>query len=81
MKKLLLGAVCATAGVGLAACGYDKDEYNDQAGYNAEETNYTDTGTNYEAPANDMNRFDTNVNMTDGGNTAGNETAGNSTGY
>lgn len=82
MKKLILSAACATASLGLAACGYDKDEYNNQAGYNADETNYSDTGANYEAPANDMNMTDMNdMNMTGDGNAAGNETAGNSTGY
>ena len=82
MNRLILTTACATATLGLAACGYDKDEYNEQAGYNAEETNYTDTGTNYEAPANDMNMAYTNeTNMADEGNMTGNGTAGNDTGY
>ena len=79
MKKLILGAICATASLGLAACGYDKDEYNDQAGYNAEESNYGDTAANYEAPANDMKMSDMNdMNMSDD-SMAGNETT--NTGY
>ena len=82
MKRLILTAACATAALGLAGCGYDKDEYNNQAGYNAEETNYADTGANYEAPANDMNMTDTNdINMSDTGNAADNATTGNNAGY
>ena len=82
MKKLILTTACATITLGIAACGYDKDEYNNQAGYNAEETNYADTGANYEATANDMNMTDMNdMNMSDTANTTGNETTGNSTGY
>ena len=82
MKKLILTTACATAALGVAACGYDKDEYNNQAGYNAEETNYADTGANYEAPANDMNMTDMNdMNMSDTGNATANETSGNNAGY
>jgi len=82
MNRLILTTAYATATLGLAACGYDKDEYNDQAGYNAEESNYTDTSANYEAPANDMNMTDANaMNMSGDGNTASNDTADNSTGY
>lgn len=80
--RLILTTACATVALGLAACGYDKDEYNTQAGYNAEEGNYTDTGANYAAPANDVNMMGTNdMNMSDTGNTVGNETSGNNSGY
>jgi hypothetical protein len=75
MTKLILTAACATAVLGLAGCDYNKDDYNNQAGYNAEESNYTDTGANYEAPANDVNMTDMNdMNASDTGNTVGNET-------
>ena len=78
MKKLILSVACGIAAIGLAACGYDKDEYNNQAGYNADESNYSDTGANYEATANDMNMTDMNdMNMSD--NAMGNETT--NTGY
>jgi len=82
MNRLILTTACATATLGLAACGYDKDEYDEQAGYNAKDTNYADTGANYEAPANDLNLTYTNdSNMSDEGSTAGNDTTGNGTGY
>jgi hypothetical protein len=82
MNRLILTTACATASLGLAACGYDKDEYNEQAGYNAEQSNYTDSGANYQAPANDINATDMNdMNGSDEGNAASNETTGNDTGY
>jgi hypothetical protein len=82
MTRLILTTACATAVLGLAACGYDKDEYNNQADYNAEESNYTDAGANYAAPANDLNIADTNdMNMSDTGSAASNETTGDNAGY
>ena len=76
MTKLILTAACAAAALGLAACDYNKDDYSNQAGYNAEESNYTDTGANYEATANDVNMADLNdMNASDAGNVAANETA------
>lgn len=67
--KLILTTACAAAALGLAACGYDKDEYNDQAGYNAEETNYsTDNAADYGNDANAMNMTEEeHMNMSDNG--------------
>lgn len=82
MTRLILTTACATAVLGLAGCGYDKDEYNNQAGYNAEESNYADASANYAAPANDLNMADTNdMNMSDTGSAASNETTGDNAGY
>jgi hypothetical protein len=81
MKRLIIAAACGALAMGLSACGYDKNEYNDQAGYNADESNYSGTAANYEMPANDMNMTDMNgMNMSDG-NMAGNDAAANETGY
>lgn len=76
MKKLILTGVTAAAALGLAACGYEKNEYNEEAGYNAEETNYTENAADYGNTANDMNMTDEeHANMSN--DTAGNNATGN----
>lgn len=79
MTKLILTTVGTAAALGLAACGYDKDEYNNQAGYNAEESNYsTDNAADYGNAADNM--ADTNdMNMSNNGtdNATGNAAVDN----
>ncbi len=86
MPRLILTTACATAVLSLAACGYDKDEYNEaNATYNAEETNYADNTTDY----NDINAVDYNEtgNAMENGagnapdDAADNATTNNATGY
>ena len=77
MPKLILTTACATAVLSLAACGYDKDEYNEaNATYNAEETNYVENTADY----NDMNAVDYNESanaMENGADNVSNYATGN----
>jgi hypothetical protein len=46
MPRLMITAACATAALGLAACNYNKQDYNEaNADYNAEGANYADNTT------------------------------------
>lgn len=58
MPKLVLAGIGAAAFLGLTACDYDKQEYNDAAGYNAEETNYSSGNADDYGNMTDMNMAD-----------------------
>ena len=48
MTRFILAAACAVAALGLAACGYDEQDYNAaNADYNAAEANYAGNEAEY----------------------------------
>ncbi len=52
MSKLILTTACATATLALAACDYNKREYDEaKDSYNAEGTNYEASAADYNATA------------------------------
>jgi hypothetical protein len=80
MPKRILAGTFAAAVLGLGACDYNKQDYNQAnadygADYNAEEANYADNGAAYDNMAGNMSN---EVGNMDNG-TAGNETANEAT--
>ena len=80
MPKRILAGAFAAAVLGLGACDYNKQDYNQAnadygADYNAEEANYADNGAAYDNMAGNMSN---EVGNMDNG-TAGNETANEAT--
>lgn len=80
MSKLILTGIGIAATLGLAACDYDRDEYNAaNADYNAEEANYADeNAADYNmGDMNDMNDMNAMDNATE--NATGNMASENTT--
>ena len=78
MPKLILASAFTAAALSLAACDYDKQDYNEAnadygADYNAEETNYVDNGTAYDNEAGNYSNEVGNMDNAMDGNEIGNE--------
>jgi len=84
MPKLILASAFTAAALGLAACDYDKQDYNQAnadygSDYNAEEANYADNGAAYDNMAgNDSNAVG---NMDNGADTNVADNTTSNTGY